>query len=91
MAPLAPDASKQLHGRRAGTTSSEKIQSVRQSLLRLLACIQGSDGKKRKGTLQFLVRSSEMLAHFLVSACGRSAIKSFIGGGASGNCECIMM
>jgi hypothetical protein len=64
------DVCKQLQCRRAGLTSSGKAQSVRQSSHWLLAGIQGSDAKKRKRSLQFLVRSSEMLACFRVHMAG---------------------
>lgn len=63
-------AARQNGGRPAHQTRSKKAQGVRQSMLRLLACIQESDRKKGREMLQFFTYNLINLAGFLVHMAG---------------------
>lgn len=68
------DICKQLQGRMEGgppiRVGAEKAQGVRQSMLRLLACIQESDRKKGREMLQFFTYNLINLAGLLVHMAG---------------------
>lgn len=81
------DVCKQLQGRTEGgppiRVGAKKAQGVRQSMLRLLACIQENDRKKGREMLQFFTYN--LKPGRLTSAYGRSAIKSPPGEGLLGS------